>query len=339
MISRPHRTFNRCFTLMTTLMVIYTLIACATPSESAQARTPQIAANPTQQYFVPLVTVKMGLYQGPFTPTPTALPTATPTAKPVVSYTNIIFLHHSVGLGLIENGGLREKFHNLGYQFWDHDYNQPGLRKPTGVTPFFSDTGTNYNIPGDNTDLLPGLRDLFAQPLITSGVPPLPQNCVISGHENDKAFTCLMRHQVIIFKSCFPNSKIETDAKLEQYKQIYRAIVARADQYPNHIFITLGFPPLNAHDSLAPTAAEARRAREFTNWLATSPDVSGAAHPNFFVYNLFDKLAGTDNFLKPAYYLDANTTDSHPNAQAGRDVSTDFVNFVDHAIKSYAARP
>ena len=47
-------------------------------------------------------------------------------------FRNIIFLHHSVGHNLVEQGSVRELFTQAGYQFWDHDYNYPGLRDPTG---------------------------------------------------------------------------------------------------------------------------------------------------------------------------------------------------------------
>jgi hypothetical protein len=39
-------------------------------------------------------------------------------------FTNVVFLHHSTGRNLIEQGDVRERFTAAGYDFWDHDYTQ-----------------------------------------------------------------------------------------------------------------------------------------------------------------------------------------------------------------------
>ncbi len=38
-------------------------------------------------------------------------------------YRNVVFLHHSVGNNLIEQGGVRQLFIAAGYQFFDQGYN------------------------------------------------------------------------------------------------------------------------------------------------------------------------------------------------------------------------
>ena len=76
------------------------------------------------------------------------------------NYSNIIFLHHSVGQNLIAQGNVRQLFTQAGYDFWDHDYNHLGLTSPDG-TP----AGYSYNIPDDNTDP-DGLARLFQQPVL-----------------------------------------------------------------------------------------------------------------------------------------------------------------------------
>ena len=112
--------------------------------------------------------------------------------------TNIIFLHHSVGNHLIENGKIRELLGEEGYQFWDHNYNWIGLRDPQGNFRDYS-----YNVPGDNTDT-DGFQGIFAQKVYN-----LPVN-TISG---------LFQHEVIIIKSCFPNSNVDSDANLQKEKR------------------------------------------------------------------------------------------------------------------------
>ncbi|MDY7041255.1 MAG: hypothetical protein SVX38_10375, partial [Chloroflexota bacterium] len=144
------------------------------------------------------------------------------------SYTNIIFLHHSTGRALIAEGNVRPLFTELGYQFWDHDYNHEGLVRPDGKAAL-----ANYRIPGNgsagNTDV-DGLAALFSQP-----VTHPPQN----------AFSRLLQHEVIITKSCFPNSAIKNDEMEKQFQNWYLDIRNVVDQHPDRVFILVTTPPLH----------------------------------------------------------------------------------------------
>ena len=223
--------------------------------------------------------------------------------------TRIIFLHHSCGQNLIEQGGVREGFTALGYEFYDHGYNDEGLRLADG-----SYTGTNFDVPDDNTDP-DGFAAIFAQPLHD---PP------------DNTFSHLMQYDVIAFKSCFPVSNIGDDAQLAEYKSYYLSIRNRMDQYPDKIFIVVTQPPQVPSNS---DPAEAARARAFANWLQSDEYLAG--HPNVFVFDFFGLLAGDDNFLRPEYRVDEY--DAHPNELANRTIGPLFVEFIDRAIRSYHA--
>lgn len=48
------------------------------------------------------------------------------------NFTSVVFLHHSTGRNLIEQGRVREILTGAGYHFWDHDYNWEGLVRPDG---------------------------------------------------------------------------------------------------------------------------------------------------------------------------------------------------------------
>jgi hypothetical protein len=221
--------------------------------------------------------------------------------------TRIMFLHHSCGQNLINEGGVREGLTALGYEFYDHGYNEEGLRLADG-----SYTGTNFDVPGDNTDP-DGFAAIFAQPLHD---PP------------DNTFSHLMQYDVIAFKSCFPTSNIADDYQLNEYKSYYLSIRDRMDQHPEKVFIVVTQPPQvpGASDS-----AEAGRARAFTQWLQS--DEYLARHPNVFVFDFFGLLAGSDNFLLPEYRYD--DYDAHPNERANREIGPQFVAFIDEAIRSY----
>lgn len=229
-------------------------------------------------------------------------------------FTNVIFLHHSTGRNLIEEGKVREAFTAAGYDFWDHGYNDRGLTRPDG-TP----SGYNYNIPGDNTDP-DGLAHIFSQRLY-----PGPLN----------AFSGLMQHKVIIFKSCFPVSNITSDKQLRQYKAYYLQMRDVMDQQPDHIFVVVTPPPLNP---AATNAEAATRAWAFAKWLKS--DVFLERHPNVYTFDFFDLLANKDP-ASPDYnrlreeYREGN--DSHPNMRANEAIAPTFVEFVIGAIEDYRA--
>jgi len=233
------------------------------------------------------------------------------------SYTNIIFLHHSTGANLITQGNVRPLLSELGYQFWDHGYNYQGLVRPDGTR-----TAASYRIPGDmgrgNTDV-DGLAALFKQ-----AVADPPNN----------AFSRLLQHEVIVVKSCFPNSAIKDEAMQRQFQAWYLEMRDVIRRHPDRLFILVTSPPLHP---LATNAEEAGRARAIANWLKSDEYLAG--QPNLFVFDLFDLLADpTTHTLRTEYQLSAGERDSHPNRQANQTIGPLFVAFIDQAIKTYTSR-
>ncbi len=229
-------------------------------------------------------------------------------------YRNVLFIHHSTGHNLIVQGQVREQFTEAGYAFWDHDYNPTGLTRPDGTR-----TGYSYNIPRDNTDP-DGLAELFAQQAYQWPV---------------NAFSGALQHDVIVFKSCFPASNIESEAQLETYRRYYLGIRDVIDQHPEHLFIAMSPPPLVPEST---TPENAARARAFANWLTSDEYLSG--HPNLYTYNFFDSLAEGDpaspehNMLRAAYRPQA-AGDSHPNQLANEEVGPQFVEFIIASIEAF----
>ena len=224
---------------------------------------------------------------------------------------SVILLHHSVGANLIAQGGVRQRLTNLGYQFYDHGYNEDGLVLADGTS-----SGRNFDVPDDNTDP-DGLAAIFAQPLHD---PP------------DNTFSELMQYDVIAFKSCFPTSNIQSDEQLAEYKSYYLSIRDRMDEYPNKIFIVVTQPPEIPNDT---DSAAAARARAWASWLASDEYLSG--HANVFTFNFFDLLADpSDNMLRAEYRTDE--WDAHPNELANQTIGPLFADFVDQAVRTYAAQ-
>jgi len=229
-------------------------------------------------------------------------------------FNNIIFVHRSVGKGMLDQGNLRETLTANGFQVWDQGYRVEGLRDPAG-----NNTGLTYFIPGDNTDP-DGLYELFSETITSVPINGLSE---------------LFLHDVIIIKSCFTASDIGDDAKLETDKQYYRAISAVMGQHPEKLFILLTQPPRNPAET---EAASARRARELAGWLVSDEFIQG--HVNIKVFNLFDLLAESDqaapdaNTLKSIY---RNGTDSHPNDAGSLAAGQQFAEFVIQAASAYQA--
>jgi hypothetical protein len=219
----------------------------------------------------------------------------------------IIFMHHSTGAGLIWEGGVREAFTDLSYEFWDHGYNEEGLLDADG-TPL----RTNWNVPGDNTDP-DGWHAIFNQP-VTS--PPT------------NTFSHMLEFDVIIFKSCFPASNIVDDAMFQQYQAYYLDMRDMMDQHPDRLFILFTTPPLVPN---ATTPENAARAQQWAAYLTSPTYLEG--HPNITVFDFFSHLADVDGYLRAEYRVDA--WDSHPNTLANETVGLAFVAFVDEAIRSF----
>ena len=230
------------------------------------------------------------------------------------SYTNVIFVHHSTGRRLIAEGNVRPLFTERGYQFWDHGYNHEGLVRPDGKPTY-----AHYDIPGNgrqgNTDV-DGLAELFSQPVTD---PP------------SNAFSRLLQHEVIVFKSCFPNSAIKSDAMQQQFQIWYVQMRDVMDQHPDRIFIVVTSPPLHPR---ATNADEARRARAVANWLKSDEYLAG--HPNAFTFDFYDLLADpVTHTLRNEYQSSSESPDSHPNILANETIGPLFVEFVDQAAQIF----
>jgi len=228
-------------------------------------------------------------------------------------WTNVVFLHHSVGRALVDQGDVRERLAAAGFSFWDQDYNEYGLRGPDGVP-----VGYGYNVPEDNTDP-DGLVRIFMQHAYE-----LPWN----------TFSGLLQHEVIIFKSCFPVSNIADDEQLRAYQDDYLLMRNVMDEHTDRLFIVVTPPPLNPAET---SPAAAGRARAFSQWLQSPEYLQG--HPNVVTFDLFGSLAEPDgraqdaNMLRQEY---REGTDSHPNELANQTVGPLFADFILQSTSAYA---
>jgi hypothetical protein len=236
----------------------------------------------------------------------------------------ILFIHHSVGESLIRDGNMREILSEAGIYFWDHGYNNAtaGLKNEKG------DSAGCYWIPDNNTRPY-GYAKLFSMDL-----------------KKDNALQkILTNHDIIIFKSCFPVSKIQPDnitedaaipwrQSLYNYKKHYLTIKNSISKYSDKIFIIVTQPPLHPK---ATNHEESKRARAFTNWLQSYSFIGDSN--NIFVFNYFDALADpTTNTLRSEFQMHHKNKNSHPNPLAnmimGARLSDFIINIAKHRIYS-----
>lgn len=233
----------------------------------------------------------------------------------------IFFIHHSTGGLLITFGRIRkllkERAPNI--EFWDHGYNlYPSL--------FLSKTLGHLTF---RTGLSDGQGKMVGKDfdITVSNNSPKEYADIFNRSPEDLTLSNILKFDVVIFKNCFPTTKIETKEKLEEYKGYYSKIITGISRFPNK-FIIFTPPPLRSETTKPEWA---KNARELSNWLINQE------RKNINIFNFFDLLA--DNASKNANmlkreYCNLVPIDSHPNIKANREVGKIFVDFLIKKVNS-----
>jgi hypothetical protein len=198
--------------------------------------------------------------------------------------TTALFIHHSVGAQIISQGELRQKLSDAepSLELWDHHYNDIGLSDAGG-----SSLGTSFPIPGDNTD--------------PAGLLAILQGIEANEPWAERAKT----FDVLMLKSCFPNSDVASDAAATSLKEIYRQMREVAVALPSAV-VLVSSPPLVLEVTRPGNAA---RAADIAAWLG-----SYWAGPRLGYANIFDPLtyhSGPARGTLRLRYRRARPGDSH----------------------------
>jgi len=157
----------------------------------------------------------------------------------------------------------------------------------------------------------------------------------------------LNNNKIIIIKSCFPSSEIDSWGQLSDtandptyksvcnYKWHWRHIINVMKNHPDNFFVIWTNAPLEANST---TVQQATLAKQFCTWakdtLAVGLDpVFGAFPHNVYVFDYFNKIAGPDG-IEPVIYATA-PYDSHPNGAATDFIAPQFVDEVFGAALAY----
>ena len=136
----------------------------------------------------------------------------------------------------------------------------------------------------------------------------------------------LKPYDIIIFKSCFPASNIDSDEMLENYKTWYNELNKIYQKYPDKLFVPLSTPPLLQNHTTPEAAA---RALKFEKWLLGEykNKYSGKNLAPFGLHSLLSDSAG---YLKSDYI--ESQDDDHPNENSGKVVGAAIVKHLNNFL-------
>jgi hypothetical protein len=210
---------------------------------------------------------------------------------------SVLFIHRSVGRNLLHDG---QVYAQIGTSFELHDFDQNTGILSSAVT----EEKSLWKIPGNDTR--PGS---YAELLSFE-----------KQQGNDPTLADIMKYDVIVIKSCYPNSNLKSREELETAQKHYQSIISFFNAQPDKKLLILTSPPLISFKTNPENAA---RARALANWLAENKLAS-----NVFVFNLFDELADKSTNLLRKEYRRRLPWDAHPNAFASRAIAPKFVDFL-----------
>lgn len=202
---------------------------------------------------------------------------------------SVLFIHRSVGQNLLDDGGL--------------NYAVQSESSMAGIKVNFSDINNNNNkkVPGQDTK---------------------PKDYL-------KYFSKIRcEADLVVIKSCYPNSSIKSTTDLAELKKIYKDLIKKYLENSPGKMLLLTTPPLRP---ISTNGFEAKRARLLSDWLS-----SQKFGQRVRVFNFFDLLAEPINSTNPSTlkkeYRRCLPWDNHPNKLASRTIapilSKEIVNFI-----------
>lgn len=201
----------------------------------------------------------------------------------------VLFIHRSVGHHLIEQGNLRKLLSGKGVALDDYDNNSGILTHSDGST-----LNNTITMPGNNTNP-DNLAEFFAD------WPDLLSN-----------------YDLIMIKSCYPNSHIKDGAQLRRIKDNYNSIIKSFDDHDKQLLI-LTSPPLRPPLT---TKTEAQLSSELADWLVSSSSKSVQV---FDFHHLLSETHGRHKGMLKREYRRLLSFDNHPNKKAHQAIAPQLV--------------
>ena len=205
----------------------------------------------------------------------------------------VLFIHRSVGHNLMKQGNLRELLRAKNIALDDYDNNSGILTQ--------SDASTLNNaitIPGGDTNP-DNLAQFFSE---------WPDR--------------LNSYDLIMIKSCYPNSHIESKSQLSQVKSSYSSILKSFSEHNKQLLI-LTSPPLRP---LLTNRKEAQLSGELADWLLSE---SSSDIQIFDLHHLLSEVDGKHKGMLKRGFRRLIPFDNHPSKKANRIIAPKLMEFID----------
>lgn len=244
-------------------------------------------------------------------------------SQPPPSAVKLIFIHHSTGENWLTDG-----YGNLGETLGQNNY-------------FVSDTnyGWGPNGIGDRTDIPDWLEwfrgentDTYLEALLNESGQSSSYTRSVSDPGGD--------NEIIMFKSCFPNSDLEGNPNdppsadgwlsVGHAKYVYNELLSFFQAHPDKLFIVITAPPLSDRSNAA-------NARAFNLWLVHDwLDDNQYPYNNVAVFDFYNVLTGSNGHhtyqdgeevhqVANKDTLDYPSGDDHPSKKGSRKATEDFI--------------
>ena len=213
---------------------------------------------------------------------------------------SLVWMHHSTGDNILK-GGLKAALDSNNVKFHDINYKEAEV---------------GGYVVGDHTD---------PQDFPKAFNTPEYFNAIKSW-ELDKE----KKHDVVMFKSCFPSAQIKDDEMMENYKKYYTSMIKVFEENPDILFVGMSSPPLVRGET---TPENAKRAREWSTWLTQEYSKKAKNVRIFDIYNALAIREGYphENTLVPQYAEDK--WDSHPTDAAAKAVTRMFIPWLNRTLQ------
>lgn len=263
-------------------------------------------------------------------------------SSPPATTVKLVFVHHSTGQGWLSDGLLGSQLTAANYYVSDTNYGwgPDGIGNTTDVGHWW----TWFRGPGAATYT----SALYAATDNMSGYTRMPAD---PGGSNE----------VVMFKSCFPNSNVEGSASdavpaiganplkggsgpltVGNVKGVYLDLLEYFKTRPDKLFVLVITPPLRSVDTNATNAANARY---LADWLVDPNGwLKGYTAGNVVAFDYYNVLTGGYHTVSgdaivhtagPSNYLAYPTGDSHPSAVGHQRATANFVPWLNASYRAW----
>jgi hypothetical protein len=262
---------------------------------------------------------------------------------------HLLFIHHSCGGQLLaDKGEMRELY--AGARIFHAHPNGGGLRAALKRNNYIVHEASIGSRIGEKTDVCHWNRKFMDQ-----------MDDILRCSGQDEFFEDTTRNGIVIFKSCYPNSSIDSEGKepgdpdshektAANYRAAYNSLLPSFRKQPDTLFVVFTSPPLASPvRGVMPMAARTvrnilgqsnpldeigLRIRAFNDWLKDEDNgwLKEYELKNVVVFDYYDVLTAHGKSNWSMYPTDRGK-DSHPSSEGNSRAAQVFIPFLNKAVR------